>query len=160
MSRAFSWLLYSHEVFTPEVFLLAVLVIEPGCQVQNLTISQLCDMCCNLIMVDKKINAVRFAYSLVQEYLESKPQFTLQRTNSSAILSCLEAYISYPVSSFNTGLHMSENFSYYVSVYWPEYCRSASNSPDSPETDGKVEEFVFDGDLVSLTFYGWLNDAR
>ncbi|KAI4223157.1 MAG: hypothetical protein L6R36_005628 [Xanthoria steineri] len=159
-SRAFSWLLCSRESFTPGASIKAVLALETDGSVGDLGVSQLCDICSNLIMVDTKMNTVRFTHISVQEYLESRSEYVFQLANVSAALSCVEAYVSCPPSNLDSTLHLAEDFSHYATLYWVEHCRIATMSGESHELDQKIQRFVFDDDEVSLCFIGWVDDVR
>lgn len=159
-SRAFSWLLCSRETFTPGVFIKAVLALEPDGSVGDLGISQLYDLCSNLIMADTKMITVRFTHFSVQEYLESRSEYACQLANVSAALTYVEAYMSCPPSNLDSALHLTEDFSHYAILYWVEHCRIAIMNGESDELDQKIQRFVFDEDEVSLCFIGWVDDVR
>ena len=67
-TRAFSWLLCSREALSPGALLDAVKNTASKYE-GGLGLSQLCDICCNLLVVDVSINRIRFIHVSVQEFL-------------------------------------------------------------------------------------------
>ena len=59
--QAFSWLLCLRESLSPSAFVAAVAMANPERQLE-LTLAELVDICSNLIVLDSKLNILRFAH--------------------------------------------------------------------------------------------------
>lgn len=86
--QAFSWLLSMQEALTPTAFLAAISSMDADYQIE-LNISDLIGICFNMIVLDSKLNVLRFAHVSIQEFLEAKADFVPQRTHRLAAISCL-----------------------------------------------------------------------
>ena len=156
--RAFSLLLCSREALSPGAFLGAMNNISSECE-GGLGLSQLCDICCNLLVVDVSMKMVRFIHVSVQEYLEFQAEFAPPYIHGLAAIECLNMCMYGTPPVFQNGLDPAMCFAQYASLYWPEHSRQAISTEGSPEVQTKIEEFVFDDADVSLSFTGWLDDV-
>lgn len=161
--RAVSWLLSSREALTPAAFLAAVR--SPDSEdsmdyLMDLDLSQLCDICCNLVVLDTKMNTVRFAHISVQEFFESKAEFAGSSVHRSAAISCLNMCVYNTPPNFDSGLRLSQDFAHYACLYWPEHCMLALAEKKDSTLDQKLRELVYEDEDLSLWFAGWLDDVQ
>jgi hypothetical protein len=53
------------------------------------TVSEMLDICCNLVILDETIDIIRFAHLSVREFLQNLPDYSAQRAHSIVSLCCL-----------------------------------------------------------------------
>ncbi|KAL8694956.1 MAG: hypothetical protein Q9224_003478 [Gallowayella concinna] len=157
--RAVSWLLSSQEALTPEAFLAVVSMNGPEDKI-DLNLSQLCEICYNLIAVDIRMNIVRFTHVSVQDFFESKAEFAGPFVHASAALDCLNMCMYRSLPNFDRGLNLIEDFSHYACLYWPEHSKMATVGGGDSKLDQRLNQFVYDDNAVSLSFFGWLGDVQ
>ncbi|KAL8707486.1 MAG: hypothetical protein Q9225_007745, partial [Loekoesia sp. 1 TL-2023] len=156
--QAFSWLLCTQEALSPAAFLNAISVMQSD--QQDLELSDLLNICFNLIVLDSKLNVVRFAHTSIQEFLEAKVDFAPSRIHALAATSCLRACMQGSLSTYEVILGPTERFYHYAILYWAEHCRLATATDKNDELIQEMEEFIFDDDEISLAFGGWMDEVE
>ena len=154
--QAFSWLLCTREAFSPSAFLAAIAMTNPDHKVE-LELSNLLDICFNLIVLDAKLNVLRFAHVSVQEFLEVQPGLAQHDANRLAAMSCLNICMQGPPAGIEVELCPTERFYHYGALYWAEHYRAAGVTNRDDELFLKLKELIFDEDEISLSFIGWID---
>ncbi len=134
--NAFSWLICAQRRLNSTEFLTA-LSMTPGRHPSQLTIDQVLDMCCNMIVFDKTLDTFRFTHLSVREFLEKRPEFSNTATNSLAAVICLSELLS-AVGNSRTerllskqGQPLSDSkcshiLTPYSTIYWARHCQLAA----------------------------------
>ena len=157
---AFSWLLCMQEAMSPNAFLTAITMSDPQHQA-NLTLSELLEICSNLIVIDSKLNTLRFAHVTVQEFLETRADFAKPQANRRAAMSCLNMCMQgFPVTMVNNKVRPTEHFHHYAALYWAEHCRNADVLHENDKVVQTMKEFVFNGTETNFLFSCWINDIK
>ena len=157
--RAFSLLLCLHEPLSPASFL-AALTLMDGKHEAVLQLPQVLRLCFNLITVDSKVNVLRFAHNSVQEVLQAQTEFVPHKVNDIVAKSCLNSCLYSSPVGLGAGLSPTEHFYHYGVLYWAEHCKATFMAGNSLELLGLAKEFMFDGEGISLSFVGWLEDVQ
>ena len=157
--QAFSWLLSMQEALTPAAFLAAISTTDTDHHIE-LDLSNLIDICFNMIVLDSKLNVLRFAHVSIQEFLEAKADFGPQRTHRLAAMSCLNVCMQGPPSSMKAELRPAENFYHYGTLYWAKHCKYALVVDRNDALFRRMKDFVFDEDETSLPFISWLDETQ
>ncbi|KAF2259870.1 hypothetical protein CC78DRAFT_585468 [Lojkania enalia] len=110
--NTFSILLCAQEPLSPKVPVAASCVVIETC-LYSLEIDALVDICFSLILVDSKLDAVRFAHLSVQEFLEAKPEFQYQLNHERIAHICLKVCSGTCPTSGDVILGMQENIYQY-----------------------------------------------
>lgn len=122
--RAFSLLLCLHEPLSPASFLAAFTFMD-GKQGTVLQMPQLLRICFNLIIVDSKLDVLRFAHTSVQEFLEDQTDLVPQETQGILAISCLNSCLYNAPVGIQAGLSPTKHFYHYGVLYWAEHFRAA-----------------------------------
>lgn len=158
--QTFSFLLCMHEALSPTAFLAAISRTHPNHLVE-LKLADLLNMCVNMVVLDSKLNVLRFANVSVQEFLEMQPDLATHRVHRLAAMSCLNTCMQGSPAGLEIELCPTEKFYHYGALYWAEhYHRAAAITDTSDNLFRMMKEFVFDDDEISLSFIGWLDDAH
>ncbi|RMJ22394.1 Ankyrin repeat protein [Aspergillus sp. HF37] len=91
-TMAFSWLMCMREPLSLEAFLAAVSTSNSDAPLE-LTMPELLRICSNLIVLDSKLDTLRFAHSSLKEFLE-EIGFSKSTTNSVVAMCCLDSCIN------------------------------------------------------------------
>ncbi|KAL8728836.1 MAG: hypothetical protein Q9166_005153, partial [cf. Caloplaca sp. 2 TL-2023] len=102
--RTFAWILAAQRALAVEEFIAAVALDEDGYFHHDLDVSQLLNLCRNLIVVvsmngNPAKQSFQVAHLSVKEYFQELPDYNSERLHTIATLRCLQA--------FNPGLHPS-----------------------------------------------------
>ena len=157
--QSFSFLLCMQEALSPTAFLAAIAGTESDDQVP-LKLTDLLTICFNLIVVDSRLNVLRFAHVSVQEFLESQPELAVHHNNRLAAMSCLNMCMQGSSIKPEVGPCPTENFHHYSILYWAEHYRFADITDTNDELFQAMKGFVFDYNETSLSFIDWLDDAQ
>ena len=157
--QTFSFLLCMQETLSPTAFLAAIAKTNPNQQVE-LKLSELLDICFNMVVLDSKLNVLRFAHVSVQEFLETKPDLAAQHAHRLAAMSCLNVCMQGSSGEREIDLCPTEKFGHYSALWWAEHYRIAAITNTSDDLFRTMKEFVFDDDEISLPFIDWLDDAQ
>lgn len=157
--QTFSWLLCMQEALAPSAFVAAVAMANPELQLEP-TLSALVDVCSNLIVLDSKLNVLRFAHVSVQEFLEMKPEFALDHVHRLAAISCLNICMRGIPVMMENGVCQTNDFYHYGALFWAEHSRAACVTDRNDEVLLKMKEFVFEEGDISMSFIGWVDEVR
>ena len=158
-SQAFGWLLCTQEALSP-ASLLSAISVNNADRREELVLPDLLNICSNLIILDSKLNIMRFAHTSILEFLESKSEFALARLHCMAAKSCLTMCTIGVSAPVELGLRPTECFDHYALLYWAEHCRLARRTETDEELSQRLNEFVFDDDEVSLVFAAWMGQVQ
>lgn len=135
--NTFSWLLCAQRTLTSEEFLTALSITTQG-QFNQVTKEHILGMCSNMIVFDPTLDTFRFAHLSVREFLEQRPEYTKEATNTLAAERCLldilnavdnstiRRFLSKHGQDSLNSAH-SHDFRHYSTVYWAPHCQSAAN---------------------------------
>lgn len=153
-SRIFAWLLCMHEPLKTSALVEAV--TEDSGPLEDLNAAQILEACSGLVVVDAKLDALRFAHVSVQDFLQAKPHFSDSEANAVAALSCLEACIRGPLI-----LEPPSAFFTYATIYWAAHCRRVFTNNDNIEVTEKLRTFIWDDEegTVAASFDDWISEA-
>lgn len=153
-SRIFAWLLCMHEPLKTSALVEAV--TEDRGPLEDLNAAQILEACSGLVVVDAKLDALRFAHVSVQDFLQAKPHFSDSEANAVAALSCLEACIRGPLI-----LEPPSAFFTYATIYWAAHCRRVFTNNDNIEVTEKLRTFIWDDEegTVAASFDDWISEA-
>jgi hypothetical protein len=90
---AFRWLLYVQRTLDKDEFLAAVST-HVGSATTLLSLEQLLDLYCNLVIFDSTLSVFRFAHLSVREFLEKQPLLDAEVSHGSAAKVCLLSLIT------------------------------------------------------------------
>lgn len=113
-----------------------------------------------MVVLDSKLNVLRFAHVSVQEFLETQPNLAAPHVHSLAAMSCLSMCMQGSPVGREIDLRPKENFYHYSALYWAEHYRAAAIVGASDELFRIMGDFIFDDEEVSLSFIDWLDDAQ
>ena len=152
--QAFSWLLCIHQALSPSCFVAAITMANPAGQLE-LTLAELVDVCCNLIVLDSKLNVVRFAHVSMQEFLETKSELRLNHVHRVAAMSCLNICLRGIPVKMEDSVCQIDDFYHYGALFWAEHCRAVRITDRNNEVLLKLQEFIFaDGDVSTSLLAG------
>lgn len=157
--QVFSMLLCTQEPLSPEALIqsMAKPVSQQG---EIMTLAAMIDICSNLVVLDSELNVLRFAHISFQEFLETRAEFAPHYVHRAAAISCLDLCLEGLPTGMETDLSPKDNFYHYSAVYWAEHCKiTIVNGADDSMTS-KIQEFVFDGGDVALSFVDWIQEVK
>ena len=157
--HAFSLLLCLHEPLSPASFLAALALMGGKDEVVH-QLPQVLRICFNLIIVDSKMNLLRFAHTSVQEFLEAQTEFVAHKTDGIVATSCLKSCLYGSPVGLEAGLSPTNHFYHYGILYWAEHCKATFMAGNDPELLRLAKEFMLDDEGTSLSFIGWLEEAQ
>ena len=157
--KSFSFLLCMQETLSPTAFLAAIAGTDPKYQAQ-LELPELLTICFNMLVLDSKLNVVRFAHVSVQEFLETQSDLATHHTHRLAAMSCLNTCMHGSPVGPEIGLLPTENFYHYSALYWAEHYKAAAITDRNDNLFQMLRDFVYDDNETSLSFIDWLDDAQ
>ncbi|KAL9633768.1 MAG: hypothetical protein Q9204_003260 [Flavoplaca sp. TL-2023a] len=157
--HAFSLLLCLQEPLSPTSFLTALASVD-GEHGAVLQIPQVLRICFNLIIVDLKMNVLRFAHNSIREFLELQTDFASHKTHGLVAKICLSSYSCSSPVGIKAGLSPTDHFYQYSALYWAEHCAAVFVSGEDIELVKLLEGFLIDDGAHSLAFSGWPKDAQ
>jgi hypothetical protein len=157
--RVFSILLYAQEALSPEALIQATAgrISQRG---ETMTLAKMIDICFNRVVLDLQLNAVRFAHTSFQEFLETRAEFAPHFVHRVAAISCLNSCLEGSRTGMVTDLSPKNDFHHYSAFYWAEHCRITISSGAGDLVTGKMQQFVFDGGDVALGLVGWIQEVK
>jgi hypothetical protein len=90
---AFRWLLYVRRRLDQAEFLAAVSTQVVGSSTTLLSLEQVLDLCCNLVIFDITLNTFRFAHLSVREFLQNQSSLRADTSHAIAAEVCLLSII-------------------------------------------------------------------
>ena len=157
--HVFSMLLCGQEALSPEALVqaMAKTVSRHG---EVMTSDKIIDICLNLVVLDSELNSLRFAHISFQEFLETRAEFTPQKVHKVAAATCLSFCLEGLSRGMESELSPKNHFHHYSALYWAEHCRNTVVNEADHLITNKIEEFVFDGDDVTLDFVDWMHKVN
>lgn len=124
----------------------------------DLTLSELLSICCNLVVLDSKVDTIRFAHASFKEFLETKPEFDMAHAHGIAAMSCLDTCSYQLPADLEDEIRPAKEFGLYAALYWPSHCSAAAaDEAQDARLASKLREFSFHEDETSLPFLAWLD---
>jgi hypothetical protein len=114
--RTFSFLLCMQETLSSTTFLTAIARTNSNCQAE-LKLSDLLKICFNMIVLDSKLNILRFAHVSIQEFLETQPDLTTHHAHELAAMSCHDMCMKGLPVGLKVDLCSAERFYHYSALY-------------------------------------------
>lgn len=153
--RTFIWLLCSPFQLSPRTVTEAVSfgLLE----METVSITDLLDICCNLVNIDSETGIVRFAHLSVQEFLESLDEFTKARCHelvaTTSILSCMQllSYNEHELREATSITSTDEGFEHISFHAWPALQLETENA--------LLDTFLFENHNPSASFQKWASMA-
>ena len=157
--QVFSMLLCAQEALSPEALLQAMAKtnLQHG---EIMTVDKMIDICSDLVVVDSELNILRFAHISFQDFLETRAEFTPHNVHKVAAATCLDFCLEGLSRATDSELSPKDHFHHYSAVYWAEHCRITVIKEADDLITNKMEEFVFDGDDISLDFVDWMRNVN
>lgn len=157
--QTFSFLLCMQEILSTTAFLAAIARMDPNRQVE-LKLHDLLKMCFNMVVLDPKLNVLRFSHVSVQEFLETQPNLAAHHVHRLAAISCLSMCMQGSPVERELELRPMEKFYHYSALYWAKHYEAAAIVGTGDDLFRMMKEFVFDDGEISLSFIDWLDDAQ
>lgn len=156
--RVFSWLLFTKEPLKPDAIISAIssAAVNNGVEAK---LSDIVDVCFNLVIVDAKDTMLRFAHQSAQEFLRSQAIFAEPCAQQLLASSCLRVCMQGPPHHNNSTPLLGGTFYRYAAMYWAEHYRSAGATEQEP-LFRQMMDFIYYDDDVSLSFMSWLDYAQ
>lgn len=158
--RAFSWLLCSYEAHSPSSFLSAVTTADRDDVKEINDVSTLTHVCRGLVVVDAKMDVVRFMHSSLQEFLTTMDEFTLYKCHSIAAETCLTVCTRGSDTMTPAETPRVGGFYDYCALNWARHCHHAEPHTSSNTLTHAMINFAFDGYSTSLSFLDWLANVN
>ncbi|KAK8225382.1 ankyrin repeat-containing domain protein [Phyllosticta capitalensis] len=117
-TAALQWLLCTRRTLKIQEFVAAVSRSTKG--TIHLSPSMISSCCCNLVVLDSKLDAFRFAHPSVRRCLESRLEYDAVGINSAVVTRCL--------STYTRGDFSTDPLIEYATNYWPAHCEAARTS--------------------------------
>ena len=160
INRAFSWLLCSYEAHSPSSFLSAVSNICYGSTERLGDISSMTTICRGLVVIDTKLNVVRFMHSSLEEFLATQAEFSLYKCHTIVAEACLSICMrGFGVDPATTTAGAHEIYEY-SALNWPRHCHCAQSESTSLNNVSNMMEFVFDEHDTSIFFLDWMSHVE
>ena len=115
-----------------------MLLMTPRGDFSQLSIDQVLDICCNMVVFDTTLDTFRFAHLLVREFLKKQPDYKKTLTNSLTAETCLlkliytshnptiKRFLSQQKQSLKIKSTFLNNFGTYPTIYWAAHCQLAA----------------------------------
>jgi ankyrin repeat protein len=152
--RAIKWLLCAQRPLNSPEFIAAISVDSNG-NYTPLTIPQLLNMCCNLVVLDEELDIFRFAHLSLREYLEGREEYSQVQTHTLAIERCIETYTPREEPRLSSVIELNDIFRRYATLYWPVHCQNIGSELLGIRAKDKVKQFLFHGYNAAPSFIEW-----
>lgn len=117
---------------------LAALSTTPRRQFNQLTKEHVLEMCSNMVVFDSRLDTFRFAHLSVREFLEKRPEYTIQKANALAAETCLFDVLSGAdnqvsrrfLSSYGqdpSNSTLPHDLRQYSTIYWAPHCQLSAH---------------------------------
>lgn len=121
--HSFDLLLGAKDDFTIEMFLAFVTPDKSN----PISVPELLDICCNLIVLDETLKIIRFAHTSVLEFFESLPEFVPAKMHSGISFACLELVGRWDASGRDVWSWNFNPMGRYVNKYLRYHLREAGS---------------------------------
>ncbi|KAJ0425000.1 hypothetical protein BJY00DRAFT_326112 [Aspergillus carlsbadensis] len=133
--NAFRWLLYVRRRLAKAEFLVAVST-QVASSTTLLSLEQVLDLCCNLVIFDSTLNTFRFAHLSVREFLQQQPDLCADTSHGIAAEVCLLSIITRSDADETQNFLSRWNYSQahrdvlstlhdYGDTFWAVHCQAA-----------------------------------
>ncbi len=122
-------------------------------ELRDVTIQNILDVCCNLVVFDERLRKFRFTHLSVREYLESQPRFTASDANSWLVEKLFEIWIH--VESLNE-IYIRR----YAKDNWITHYKNLEERSRKRVFELYAQRFFFDGAETNEAFTTWASEAR
>lgn len=163
--RAFQWVMCSREPLSPAL-LTAAVCQDPATDASDsvdIDPSGVVDACSNLLIIDEKLNLVRFSHLSVQEYFESH-HWKQSEINSLLAKVCLSLLIS-PLKEFSLLDHYYSKYSYkedgiykitkYASFHWMTHVQQHGDDNVDARLSTLLMRFLGSMNESGLAYINW-----
>lgn len=144
----FKWLLCTDDA-SSEVTL-AACSGTASTECRSLSVSDVLDVCSNLVVYDKPVDTFRFAHLSVREFLESQPGYTLFEANKSV---CEKA-----LRTLTRNQTPRDHFWSYATVHWVFHYHRLGEQHRKKLFEHTAKLFLFNGAKSSDTFNVWTTE--
>lgn len=157
--EVFSMLLSAREPLSPKAIIQALATTARG-EDETMTTNKLIYICHNLVVEDRELDILRFSHISFQEFLETRAELAPGIANSVVATKCLNVCLNgfSPDLEAESDRSLKDDFYQYSAVYWAYHCHLAGTDTVN-KTMKRLEEFIFDGDDINLSFLDWLDVA-
>ena len=159
-TQTFSILLCMQEPLAPDTVLQAVSSANLWDVSDHIDIDGLIDICSNFIFVDSELDVVRFTHLSVQEFLESKEDFSKSLNHERMARMCLNICSSGPKSQEDNVQDSKKSIYQYSVLYWIRHCQLISHEIELSGLMNDLERFLFDGPETGPDFLVWLMEIE
>lgn len=118
---------------------------------RSLSISDVLDVCSNLVVYDEALNSFRFAHLSVRESLESQPGYTPFEANKSVLERSLRKLTCKPTSR--------DPFWSYATLYWGFHYDRLGEQHRKEVFELPAKNFLFNGVESSKNFNVWTTEV-
>ena len=147
--KVLKWLRISQRTLRIPEILGAVSITEDG-TIMKVTIRDILNMTCNLVVEDTAVGCLRYAHLSVREYLDSRPEFSDDETHRLLAERCLQTYMVY---------NLNDPISDYAMLYWPTHYAQQSPRVRGVVLHNSLFQFFFQGSYTSAYFNRWRSDV-
>ena len=116
---------------------------------RRLSIAEILDTCCNLVVFDDGMDTFRFAHLSFREYLETLPGFTSSEANKMVVERLFGSL------SFTSPALQNRHFR-----FWYVYYQRLENDHRRTVFQRCVKSWMFDGGEASSSFQAWIPTVR
>ena len=154
--RAIRWILSTQRSLNVKEFIAAISVDFNGNFVP-LSVSQVLDICCNMLVLDEELEIFRFAHLSVREYFEGLKSFDKVDRHAFVLERCIDTITSELQNPSKLTLVDDESLMPYAGRFWLEHLKEAGNIPPTTRVNEKIIQFLVEGSDASLLFISWLS---
>lgn len=159
--QVFSWLPCLQEPLSPTAFMTVLTMADPdNSKEPPPTLSEVLDVCFNLVTLDSELNVLRFAHFSVQEFLEAGVAFSPTGNHRLVAMGCLNICAQCAPSDIGASLNVQETPYQYAVLYFAEHTRLANLVDSSDGLFQALKEYVFCDGEPSLAFINWVDEVR
>ena len=145
---ALKWLLCTKDSSSETI--IAACSVEKLTERRTLSIHEVLDVCCNLVVYDEALHKFRFAHLSVQEFLESQPGYTSSETNQFVARRSLQSLMS-TQPDYSNQLTLYE----YAILHWTYHYRNVEEQPRREFFEHFAKRFFFNGTESSEAYDTW-----
>jgi hypothetical protein len=151
--NAMKWLLCARRRLKPPEIIAAVSVDSKGQHIP-LEVSQLLHMCCNMVVLDEKLELIRFMHLSVREYLESRGGYTEIKIHTLVVERCVDELSSEPHELIDKQNH---ELNPYATLYWPVHYQSIESHEYTDRLRRKIRQFLLKDCAAAPLFIKWMS---
>ena len=146
-----TWLRVAHRTLRISEIIGAVAIADDD-TFMPLTIREVLDMTCNLVIEDRAGDCLRFAHLSVREFLDSRSEFSDDHCHRRLAERCLCSYTIYHA--------LKDPLSNYAMLHWADHYAALTPTARTVVLHTSLIPFLFQKHLTSPSFAQWMNDIR